>query len=154
MEFFTSTEFYCLAIVVAVALIGLLMSDKPQKPAETYITTLYTSIDAEPYADNAVCLNVMPDGALLISRSGIAATPDTGINLVVDVVGDKVRIVEKRATAAAASTLPTMLRGTAQLTCLRRGRYTVRYESEVTGMWAILALSMVEGYSRSAELRL
>lgn len=155
MEFFTSTEFYCLAMVVAIALIGLLMGQSPQKPAETYITQLFTTVATSGETD-MVKLSVMPDHTVLLTRDGIVGSPDMGINIVAEVVGDKVKIVEKRASQAtlSGSTAQVPLHGTAQLNFLRHGHYSVRYESEITGAWGMLTLSMVEGSIRSAELRL
>ncbi len=156
MEFFTSTGFYCLAMVVAIALIGLLMGQTPQKPAETYITQLFTTVAHLGDDADMVTLSVMPDKAVLIARHGITGSPDMGINLVAEVVGDKVKIVEKRAslTHLPSATAEVTLNGTAQLRCFGRGHYSVRYESEITGGWALLSLSMVEGFARSAHLRL
>ena len=155
MEFFTSTEFYCLAMVVAIALIGLLMVQSPQKPAETYITQLFTTV-AQSAENDMVKLSVMPDHTVLLTRDGIVGSPDMGINIVAEVVGDKVKLVEKRAaqTTLSGSTAQVPLHGTAQLNFLRHGHYSVRYESEITGAWGMLTLSMVEGSIRSAELRL
>ncbi|MBS7375283.1 MAG: hypothetical protein KIG52_04980 [Muribaculaceae bacterium] len=156
MEFFTSTEFYCLAMVVAIALIGLLMGQSPPKPAETYITQLFTTVAHHGDDADMVTLSVMPDRTVLIARSGIIGAPDMGINLVAEVVGDKVKIVEKRAslTHRLGTTGEVPLHGTAQLRCFGLGHYSVRYESEITGGWALLSLSMVEGFARSVDLRL
>ena len=82
MEFFTSTEFYCLAMVVAIALIGLLMGQSPPKPAETYITQLFTTVAHHGDDADMVTLSVMPDRTVLIARSGIIGAPDMDINLV------------------------------------------------------------------------
>lgn len=155
MEFFTSTEFYCLAMVVAIALIGLLMGQSPQKPAETYITQLFTTV-VQSAENDMVKLSVMPDHTVLLTRDGIVGSPDMGINIVAEVVGDKVKIVEKRASQATLSgnTAQVPLHGTAQLNFLRHGHYSVRYESEITGVWGMLTLTIVEGSIRSAELRL
>ncbi len=152
MEFFTSIEFYCLAMIIAVALLGLLLHQPPQKPAETYIARLFLQVTDTP-SNQSIRISIAPDGSAILSRSGLTGDENQSINLVIDVVGDKVKIVEKRATATNVGAYCLPLRGVAQLNCFRKGHYTLRFESEVTGTWGTMTVLAVEGYANETELR-
>lgn len=154
MEFFRSTEFYCLAIVVAIALLGLLLQQPPQKPAETYIARLQLAL-AETLDYEMLCLCVMPDGSILLEHRGIRAPEDVSINLVAELKGDRVTIVEKpvgRMSASGAGDVAWC--GIANLRFFGTGRTAVRFESEVTGAWCTLSLLNVEGFSTSSRMSL
>ncbi|MGN0214136.1 MAG: hypothetical protein ACI4AH_04930 [Muribaculaceae bacterium] len=154
MEFFRSTEFYCLAIVVAIALLGLLLQQSPPKPAETYIVRLQL-MPIGAVCDESVNMSVMPDGSTLLEHIGINAPQDVAINLVAERRGDRVTIVEKYAERISASDVGDVAwRGIASLQFLGNGRTAVRFESEVTGAWCTLSFLNVEGYSTSSRMSL
>jgi len=154
MEFFTSTGFYCLAIVTAIALLGVLLHPAPLAPAETYIAKL--SLSPSDSTIPAISLSVGADGQVTLTRTGIVANiADTAINIVAEVRGNKVTIVEKFAhlPSGYAQAVEQTPIGTVQLSFFKKGRSAVRYESEVAGMWCTLSLLNAEGFHCSAQLR-
>lgn len=153
MEFFTSTGFYCLAIVTAIALLGMLLHPAQIKPAETYIMRAMLMPDDAPCNGGSVTISVAADGSITLKRRGITAPPDTAINLVADVRGDKVKIIEKLAMPQPIGHSDEPLIASAQLHFIGSGRWAIRYESEVTGTWCTLSLLNAEGYSTTAEMR-
>lgn len=156
MEFFTSTGFYCLAVVLAVALMGMLLHQQQLKPAETYIVAMQLLPAPEPCGNGEITLTVMPDGTVSLLRTGIGGPPQMAVNLVADLQGDKLRITEKlasRPAAYAAAEPEVPLTASASLRFLRRGRWAIRYESEITGTWCTASLLFAEGNSVSAQLR-
>lgn len=154
MEFFTSTGFYCLAVVIAIALLGLLLHSSQQKPAESYIVAATLLPDLQADSGNGyLSLCVEPSGTVSLMRSGIITGADTAILLVAEVTGDKVKIVEKLASHGFSTTAESAMTATASLKFFKRGRWAVRYESEVTGTWCTLSLLFVEGCSAKAEMR-
>ena len=90
MEFFSSTGFYCLAIVVAMALLGVLLHQAPPKPAETYVLRLQL-LPGDTAADEQLLLQVMPDGTTLLEHAGIVAPAEAAINLVAERRGEALR---------------------------------------------------------------
>lgn len=153
MEFFSSTGFYCLAIVVAMALLGVLLHQAPPKPAETYVLMLQL-LPGDTAADEQLLLQVMPDGTTLLEHAGIVALAEAAINLVAERRGDRVTIVEKYAHGTSLSGGMAAWRGIAQLGFLGKGRTAVRFESEVTGRWCTLVVLNVEGYASSKQMSL
>jgi hypothetical protein len=129
------------------------MHQPPQKPAETYIARLLLDAANSPGAET-IRVSIAPDGSAILSRTGLMGDPTEGINLVAEVIGDKVKIVEKRASKSATlSSQCSPLRGVAQLNCFRKGHYTIRYESEVTGTWGTMTILAVDGFANETELR-
>lgn len=153
MEFFSSTGFYCLAIVVAMALLGILLHQSPPKPAETYVLRLQL-LPGEASVGEQLAMRVLPDGTMLLEHAGIVAPADVAINLVAERRGDRVAIVEKYAHGASLVSGMVAWRGIAQLGFLGKGRTAVRFESEVTGAWCTLAVLNVEGYAVSSPMSL
>ncbi|MGM9803882.1 MAG: hypothetical protein ACI308_06870 [Muribaculaceae bacterium] len=153
MEFFSSTEFYCMAVVVAIALLGVLLHQSPQGPAETYVLPmLLTGIDG-PFGDETLSLTVTPQGEVMLVHTGLMIDPDARVNVTAQKCGDKITIVERRADRVLGSSQPQAMRAVAQLAFVGRGRTWIRFESEVTGTWGTLSLLNVEGYAASVQLR-
>lgn len=154
MEFFTSTGFYCLAVVLAIALLGVLLHSSQQKPVESYIVaaTLHPVLQTERGL-GYLRLCVKPDGTVALERTGIIAHADAAVNLTAEVKGDKVKIVEKLASQYISTSPESAMIATADLKFFTRGRWAVRYESEVTGTWCTLSMPYIEGYSAKAEMR-
>lgn len=131
----TSVEFYTLAFVVAMALVGLLMGRREKNAPSTYIVPLVTSAAGDDESEDALSLEAI-DGGILFNRTGIHAVPQSTVHLVINIEGDHCSIVEKQGRKSKGRALDTM-NGTALVKCLAAGRkYHVRYESQLNSTWA------------------
>jgi hypothetical protein len=135
-----SVEFYTIAFVVAMALVGLLMGRTEKRPPSTHIVQLATTpvADVEDEED-VVCLEALDNGRVHFTRSGPSIGPEEKVNLVITIQEDRCSIVEKKGIRRRRS-LGEPVRGEVTVKCLRPGvKYRMRYESQVTSAWASFA---------------
>ncbi len=130
-----SVEFYTLAFVVAMTLVGLLMSRSEKKPPSTHIVQLLTT-PSDGEVRDTVTIETVQAGTVTIHRTGLTLGSEETINLVITVQEDHCTIIEKKGIKRRGrDSLP--VQGQATLNCLRPGhRYRVRYESQLTSAWA------------------
>lgn len=134
----TSPEFYTIAFVVAMALVALLMGRTEKKPPSTYIVQLLTAPDQEECED-AVRVEVLDDGKVLIERTGFTLGLDETVNLVFTIRDGECTIVEKKGRKRRGS-IGDPMKGVVTVKCFRPIKYHVRYESQLTSTWASFAL--------------
>lgn len=155
MEFFSTTGFFCLAMVAAVALIALMLWPQPHEPASTYVEAC--AVERSEWHDGAdrVGLRMLPDHTALLERTGEAGDDVTAVNVVAVVTGNKVRITEKSARPMLVGAPVTALRLQARLKFFKkmRGKCYIRYESEITGQWCTFTMLCSDGYEAGAGLR-
>lgn len=157
-----SSEFYTLAFVVVMALVGLIFVRREKQPPSTYIIQLATVPVGEEQSESSpggnhpspqcgqsstlgetpdvLCLEPMEGGRIRLARTGLALGVEETINLVITVQEETCSIVEKKGLRRR-SAVPVPVTGEAMLGCLRPGtKYRVRYESQVTSTWASFTL--------------
>ena len=146
-----STEFFVMALTVAMAVLAILFGQRSHNPATTAITTfaLNPCITSD---DGLVVLQAMDDGDVLVLRNGIPLNDGDTVNIVATVIDDKLRITEKKGVVAPSQT-EVKADGTATLTGLPIDRYHVRYESEITGQWALFTFANRDGKTATAHLK-
>ncbi len=154
-----SIEFYSIALLVAVALIGLIFGEKPHRPAATDIVQLVlkwpqTAVASPDEMPSAVTLTAMPDGQVRLSRTGLSLRPGDTAFIVATMVDDKLRIEEKQGVRSTMAVWPEPCEASATLGFWPAGRKLhVRYESELTGQWGTCALANVGGRESRIELK-
>ncbi len=134
----TSPEFYTIAFVIAMALVALLMGRTEKKPPSTYIVQLLTAPDEEERED-AVRVEVLDDGKVLIERTGFTLGLDETVNLVFTIRDGECTIVEKKGRKRRGS-IGDPMKGEVSVKCFRPIKYHVRYESQLTSTWASFVL--------------
>ena len=136
-----SVEFYTLAFVVAMTLIGMLMSRSEKKPPSTHIVQLDTA-PAKDDAQDTLTMEVVDRGRVSLQRTGLSIGSEETVNLVITVQEDHCSIIEKKGIKRRGSIGQPVI-GQAVLTCLRPGnRYRMRYESQLTSAWATFTFDM------------
>lgn len=148
---FNSPEFYTLALVIAIALVGLLFGERDPGPASTGIAP-FTLNPCVTDAPGRIALHALDDGDVMVLRDGMPVNDGDTVNIVATVVGDKVTIVEKRGVYGRGEAYSAD--GTATLSCLGHRRYHVRYESELTGQWALFTFKNTAGNTVTSHLKL
>ena len=142
MDFFHSVEFYVLALFVAFALLGLIVSPRLSGAATSVIAAM------EMGERSAV-----PAGTMTLRRYGLAVRDGEGAYLTVTIVDDKMKIVEKRGAATGGSGQPTEVDAIACLTKLPTRKLHVRYDSEITGEWGLAAVLVADGNTVETRLK-
>ena len=146
-----SVEFYTLAFVVAMTLIGLLMSRSEKKPPSTHIVQLETS-PAQDNAQDTLTLEVIDRGRVSLQRTGLSIGSEETVNLVITIQEDHCSIIEKKGIKRRGS-IGQPVNGQAVLTCLRPGeRYRMRYESQLTSAWATFTFDMSSASPKQVAL--
>ncbi|MBQ0121095.1 MAG: hypothetical protein KBT13_08265 [Bacteroidales bacterium] len=146
-----STEFYVMSFAVAVSLIALLFGKKEEGPASTEIVPMALN-PCVTCDDGLVALHALDDGTVMLLRNGIPLPAGDTVNVVATTVGDKLRIVEKKGLSTHAAS-DDKLDGTAQLRLPAKTLH-VRYESELTGEWALFSFTNHAGRTATAHLKL
>lgn len=147
-----STEFYVLALTVAMALVALLFGQRDPGPS----TSIITALDLNPCVttdDDLIVLKALDDGGILLLRNGIPVCEGDTVNIVATATGSKLTITEKYGISTRAG-LQVKADGTALIDRLPHERFTVRYDSDTTGKWALFTFSNRPGNTATAHLKL
>ena len=129
-----SPEFYALAFVIIMVLLMMFLSHRDKGPASTYILQLATTPD-ESDSDDAVSLEPLERGKVLLCRTGFSIGAEETVNLVITIREQECTIVEKKGVKRR-GVVGEPSRGQVELKCLRPGvKYRIRYESQLTSAW-------------------
>lgn len=146
-----SVEFYTLAFVVAMSLIGFLMSRSEKKPPSTLIVPLET-IPSTDINQDTLTMEVIEEGRVALQRTGLSLGNEETINLVITIQEDHCSIIEKKGVKRRGS-VGQPVSGKAVLSCLRLGcRYRMRYESQLTSAWATFTFDMTSASPKQVIL--
>lgn len=157
---FTSIEFYTIAFVVAMVLVGFFLSQRRINPASSFINTF----DLEPAGDasaatdapleGSLTLTAGDDGSVTIERTGLRLVEGETANLVATIIDDKVTIEEKKGKVSALGGKETYYKGKVKVNYfLPNNKVYVRYDSTVTGQWCKFAFKNFPGNIATHELR-
>ncbi len=153
---YTSIEFYTIAFVVAMALVGFFMSYKRTEPASTHLAAL----DLEPVQgdesspESIVKLDAHDDGSVTLERKGMLLVDGETVNIVATVIDDKITIAEKKGKASALGGRESLYDGHAVMKFFPQGgKVYLRYESSVAGQWCKFSFVNKPGNRVVRELR-
>ncbi|MBR6284941.1 MAG: hypothetical protein IKR25_11710 [Muribaculaceae bacterium] len=148
-----SVEFYVLALFVAFALLGVIFGRYDRSPARTHLAAYDVTPDetASDDEDHWVRFTGQPDGTVRIDRQGLELVPGETVNLVATIIDDKLTIVEKRGLAADGNAMPSQAHAIVDWMPTRRMH--IRYESELTGEWGMVAFANRETACKQCQLR-
>ncbi len=147
-----STEFFVLALAVAIALVALLFGQSDKGEATTHITAF--SLNPCVTSDEGlIVLQAQDDGSVLVLRNAIPLDQGDTVNIVVTAVGDKLTIVEKKGVQSRTA-IDFLADGAALIPHLPAERFHVRYESEITGKWALFTFTNRDSRTATAHLKL
>lgn len=133
MDFFSSVEFYVIAITMAVIAVGAVLNKKPETNSYTYIYS--GKIDDNNGNNEFIYFRSLDNGIVEVRHCNVALPVDVeGINLRVDITGDSVLCIEKFASKSEHN--ESVLRDVIfYIKCFKYIPYKVRYESEYNGKW-------------------
>jgi len=150
---FSSIEFYTLAFVVAMAVLGFLMGKRDKGLACTHIVQLSVSSADKPDEADSVSLTLQDDGSILLSRTGLRLGEGETINLVITITGNQCLMVEKKGIKQRRAARQP-IHASVELTCLPMNEpLRVRYESQLTTRWAMFTCDFATGGPWHADLR-
>ena len=147
---FTSIEFYTIAFVVAMTLVGFFLRQKRINPATSHIDTFV--LEPQPGGDDdaanisAVRFTSGSNGIINVERTGLRLVEGETVNLIATIIDDKVTIEEKKGKVSALGGAESFYTGRVTLNYIPvDAKVYVRYESSVTGQWAKFSYKNREG---------
>ena len=150
MDFFYSLEFYTLAIVAAIVIVGMLCRPSNLAPARSYICALQNFLAID---DDEEWVAASVKGSMVrVERHGVRMRMEESAHLVCNVNGDKIHIKERKSQERPGGDEQST-ECFAELTFLKRGKYAVRYESEITGKWCNFTIIVADQYTTKKELK-
>lgn len=145
-----TTEVCVIALVVAVALLWLLLASGRTEQS----TTVIVAADMSPAAgaDGSLSLQAVDDGLLELRHTAVPLLDGGTVNLIVTTTGTNVVITEKLGErGSGAAPQPMEAKATVRLaTC---HPHTIRFESQITGQWAVVTLTPTAGTATRVATR-
>lgn len=154
MEFFSTVEFYVIAIVIAVLAIGAALNHNPENNRYTYIFAGEISLSEKNCAES-ISLSSQ-DEILTIKHCNVLIPQNTeGIHLRLDVCGNKLKCIEKSSNKIVTMSDDMLSCDiTFCVKCLKNKTYNINYECEYNGKWSNITFAN-NGYSEiNEELKL
>lgn len=151
---FTSIEFYTIAITVAILLVGFIFKPAEHAPAQTYIYA--ANIEQANPLDNQdekyVEIESCDNGTVIIRRKNVELPAESIAHITVDIVDDKLTIVEKH-TKNTANSITGLYDLTMKVGCLKSRKYHLRYEIPDSGLWGLTTLTNRNNNKTTLELQ-
>lgn len=134
--FFTTTEFYVIAITIAVAVIALVARPSQRGEAFSYIFTarLIPATSDTP----KLYIEAMDNGKLKILHRGASASDNTRISISLTIIGKDIKIVEKPYPEVYDEGAPCDAEYIVD--CLKSDRYHLYFDSPAMGIYAASSL--------------
>lgn len=154
MEFFTTVEFYIIAITIAILVAGFfLKSHKDVQPFSYIYQGDISFTESLPLSDEE-CVEVVSqdDGTVLIIHRNVFLSVEATVNMKMDVCGENVNCVEKMVERIPdepvfCCNVKFKVKGMKYLT------YKMRYESVHNGKWCSFSFTNNGNSSERKELK-
>ncbi len=156
---FTSIEFYTIAFVVAMTLVGFFLKQRSIKPASSFINAFElektgTVEESDLAKPGRLTLTAGTNGTVTFERTGLRLADGETVNIIATVIDDKVTIEEKKGKVSAFGGREDMYTGRVDVKFfLPNNKVYVRYDSSVTGQWAKFSFKNLPGNAATHELR-
>ena len=148
-----SVEFYVIALFVAFALFGLIVTQREPGPATTDIVAAdLTPVENSGNTTPTLSLRSLSDGTATLTRTGLTVREGATIHLVITVIDDKLNIQEKYGVKGKGDHCDYSLQ--ASIKGLKARRYYVRYDSKVTEHWGTLRFNNLGDNFSQGELKM
>lgn len=149
---FQSLLICTLLLVVAMGLVGLIFGQTERKPATTRVVAMAITPGSPDDDSTHVSLTALPHGQLLVSHSGLLLATGETVHLVVTTRGHTMLLKERKGSSVAGGK-QSPCTATATVPGVPQAVSRLRYESEVTGQWAMASMTWAEGQPKTVELR-
>ena len=154
MDFFTTVEFYIIAITIAVLVAGFfLKSHKNVQPFSYIYQGNISFTDSLPLSDEE-CVEVISqeDGTVWVVHRNVFLPMEATVNMKIDVCGDDVNCVEKMMERIPDE--PVFCCDVKfKVKCLKYLTYKMRYESVHNGKWCSLSFTNNGSSSEKKDLK-
>lgn len=132
-SFFSSVEFYVIAVVIAAAIVGLCVKPSQKGAAKTYIAEGTLSASATP-AEPSIEIMCLDDGRVSVTRRGLQGMSDESrINFFVTIIGFDITIEERCAPSLSGNPADEATISIGALGC---ERYHMTYRADTSGLIA------------------
>ena len=102
--------------------------------------------------DGMLRLTALEGDKVRIERAGLWLQDGETVNLVATITGSRITVVEKKGLTSVVRGNEKRYIGSAVVSFLPPRRFTLRYESQVTGQWTRLKFTNVPGKSNTTKL--
>lgn len=133
---FTSVEFYIIAFVVAISIVGFMLHPSSKDSAITY----YFKAELLPSqsVEQSLYVEALEDGNLKIIHRGVHSEDDCVNAIALSIIGSDLRIIEKQTPVA---TMDSPLYDVVYvIDKLRASRYHLYFDSQTTNSYATTSL--------------
>lgn len=143
---------YSIALVLAIATVGWLFGDRNIKPAHSSVVAMI--LTPEPISGNPEIQLHSSAKLLHITSSGLKLPPGAVTHLVLHQTQNQITIIERCSYTPPDASAPINYTGQAEIATLPHRQYQVRYESEITGHWALFSYLHIDKSELKQPLKL
>jgi hypothetical protein len=156
MEFFSTVEFYLVAVAIAIIVITAFSKSRNEASKYTYMYQGHITFCDMSQCDESerISLVSLEDGKVKITHHNVILPEDVTVNLRIDVCGDEIICVEKRMERIPGDTAPFYCNVAYTAKCFKHIAYNVRYECEHNGKWCNVSFVNNGDCSVQKELKL
>ena len=156
MDFFSTIEFYVIAITLAIIIASAALNKKPENKCYTYIyggeLTPTESIDENEY------ISIAPSQGnkiVLIHHNALLPDECENVNIRVDVSGDNISCIEKSVYGSGLFLKKVQRYDIAfSIGCLKNITYYMKYECEYGGKWCNISFNNIGDYYITKDIKL
>lgn len=137
MEFFSTIEFYVVAVAISIIVIAFFSKSRNESSKYTYIYQGNVSFSDTSNNDDIerVSLMSLENGKVIITHHNVILPVEVNVNLRIEVCGDKIICTEKKQESIPDDTATFCSNVTYKINCFKHIAYSVRYECEHNGKW-------------------
>lgn len=136
MDIFSSVEFYVIIITVAILLFGFLLHPSKRGEAQTYFFTGKYIVPENETPCEQLIIESGHNGEITFIHTNTDMPENTGINFVVTIIGNDVKIAGKMYENAHDYSMPDNRNIFFTADCFKPLRYHIFYEAVYCGKWA------------------
>ena len=137
MDFFSSIEFYIVAIFMAILLIGFFSKSRNEASAYSYIYQgeIKFAENNNENREEFITIKALENGNAIVTHHNIKLPIESTVNIKVDVCGDEIMCVEKMVERIQGDTSEFMCDVSFTAKCFKHLAYKIKYECAHNGKW-------------------
>ena len=138
MDFFSTVEFYIIAIMIALLLVGSLFGAKTEAAKYTYFYA--GALKEVEYDENEyLSLKSGEEGQMLFIHHNVKLPEGVGVNLKIDVCGENLKCIENLTENISSDDLRSY-DVIFVVKCMKKISYTIEYESKHSAKWCNISM--------------